>query len=385
MNNEMIKTPLQYIERLSKKYGANIFFKREDVQPTRSFKIRGVQYKLDKEMLYEKPSHLITASAGNHGQSVAYMSNQYNIPCTIFVPMHTSRQNINKIRYFGGDMCDIKTIGNTFDDALSHSIRHYEHMDALFIHPFDDPMIAKGHGYMAHEFDKVPDIITCSVGGGGLMSGLIGQSYSKTSIIGVELWGASAMASSIKAGCRMILRKADTFADGISVHSVGEYTFKKCFEYQKRSEYPIYIESVNKLCDTMVDLYEYEGIITEPAGALSVSCLDRIPDIEGKDVVCIISGGNQDITRYPEIIERSLVHQNKLHYFKIMFAQQPGELKNFILNIMGVYDDIIHFEYTKKSNQSHGEVLLGLYTPEIENFTNKMIQYQIQYRKTTRF
>lgn len=380
----MIKTPLQYIERLSKKYGANIFFKREDLQPIRSFKIRGVQYKLEKEMLYEKPCHLITASAGNHAQGVAYMSNKYDIPCTIFVPENTPEQKIDKIQYFGKDKCDIKKVGMTFDDALSHSIRYNEGMGAMFIHPFDDPMIVKGQGSIIRELGMVPDIITCSVGGGGLMSGLIGEVCDNTNVIGVETWGASAMSTSLKYKNRMKLREVDTFADGISVQLVGEYTFKKCLEYHKTSPYPIYVESINKLCHTMVELYQYEGVVTEPAGALSVSCLDRISDIKNKDVVCIISGGNNDISRYPEIIERSLVYQDKLHYFKIMFMQQPGELKNFILNIMGVYDDITHFEYIKKSNQEYGEVLLGITTPEIDNFTNKMQQHQIQFKKTNR-
>ena len=386
LENVVQKTPLHYAKRLSKKYGAEIYLKREDLQEVRSFKIRGAYNKMSSLTDDEKVRGVVCASAGNHAQGVAYSCQALKVKGVIFMPVVTPNQKIEKVQQFGDGYIEIKLIGNTFDEAsLAAQVYTKEH-NSVYVHPFNDPLTIAGQGTTGkeifEEMDGDIDYVVAAIGGGGLISGVSTYMKSKKNnvhIIGVEPLGAAGMKASLEHGSVLSLEKIDTFVDGAAVKTVGDLTFEIC----KKNLDQIVAVPEGKDCTTMIELYQNEGIVTEPAGALSVASLDEIAkDIKGKKVVCIISGGNNDILRYPEIMERSLVYQGRKHYFIIDFAQKPGQLKKLLNEALGPTDDIVRFEYIKKTNKEKGPALVGFELrdkKDLEPLLKRMKDIELQF------
>ena len=384
------KTPLQYSKRLSKKYNADIYLKREDLQEVRSFKIRGAFNKMSSLTEEERARGVVCASAGNHAQGVAYSCNLLKTKGVIFMPVVTPNQKIDKVQQFGDGYIEIKLVGNTFDEASIASQVYTKEHNSVYVHPFNDPMTISGQGTIGKEiYEELSgkiDYVVASIGGGGLISGIstfIKGNNPLAHIIGAEPKGAAGMYESIKHGSVITLHKIDTFVDGAAVKTVGDTTFEICKENIEK----IVLVDEGKDCSIMIELYQNEGIIAEPAGALSVAALDEITEeITGKKVVCVISGGNNDILRYPEIMERSLVYQGRKHYFIIDFAQKPGQLKRMVNEVLGPTDDIVRFEYIKKTNKEKGPALVGFELKskqDLEPLMERMKAIELKFTKVT--
>lgn len=376
----MIKnTPLELNKRLSDKYNCNIYFKREDQQIVRSFKIRGAYNKITKT----KNLHgIVCASAGNHAQGVAYTSKLMDIQCDIFIPNTTPLQKINRIKHFGGDNLTLHIVGNTFNECLEISLKFSEENNKTFIHPYDDMDVIEGQSKLCYEiYEKLnPDIIICPVGGGGLISGIVKcvRDLNKSTIIhGVEPELMDSMYIAFKNNKPTIINSNDTFVDGASVSKIGNLPYEIC-------KNNVELSSVcnGKLCENILELYHNDGIIVEPAGALSVAGLDNINIKNNMNIVCIISGGNNDLSRYPEYKSLYLSYKNLKHYFIIKFKQKPGELKKFILNVVNEDADIIRFEYIKKSDVESGSVLIGIELLHItlDEIYNRLDKFNFEYK-----
>jgi threonine dehydratase len=383
IKNHIRKTPLELNERLSAKYGCNLYIKREDLQLCRSFKIRGALHKIVNLKDNEKNNGLVCASAGNHAQGVALSSKKFNIEADIFVPSTTPLQKINQIRNQSNpDICKLHITGSTFNDCLEESLEFTDKNSKTFIHPYNDQQVILGQSTIAHEIydelDKLntaPDYMISGIGGGGLISGL--SQYTTTFRncihIGVEPESCPSMAESVKNNELITVVPKDSFVDGATVSRVGDLTFPIC----QKNVNQYYDISLGKICETMIELYQEDGIISEPAGALSISVLDQLElaEIKDKTVVCILSGGNNDIARYPEILERCLRYQGRKIYYIVQFIQRPGELKTFVNDILSDGDDIVRFEYIKKTNKDCGNVLVGI---ELDNPNNKhTVEYNL--------
>ncbi|MCX7956039.1 MAG: threonine ammonia-lyase IlvA [Patescibacteria group bacterium] len=363
IKNIIKKTPLIYCERLSKIYQSKIYFKREDLQEIRSFKIRGAFNKISKLNDQERKKGVVTASAGNHAQGVAYSCAKMKIKGKIFMPVNTPNQKIERVKYFGNEYVEIELIGQSFDESSFEAKKYSEKTGAIYVPAFDDEEIIAGQGTIGKEIhDDLNDVdyVLVPIGGGGLISGIgsyLKEKNKNIKILGIEPEGAASMSLSLKNKKIDPLKNVDTFCDGVAVKTVGKLTFDIC---QKIIDKIIIIPE-GKVAVSIIDLFQNEGIITEPAGALSVAGLDNISEeIKGKKVVCVISGGNNDILRYPEILEKSLIYQGKKHYFLIDFFQKPGQLKFFLNNVLGPNDDIVVFEYIKKNNKEKGPALVGI-------------------------
>ena len=358
------KTPLQFSKRLSKLYDAQIYIKREDLQEVRSFKIRGAFNKMASLTDEEKKRGIVCASAGNHAQGVAWSCDALKIKGAIFMPAVSPNQKVEKVRHFGGEYVEVILTGETFDDAYAASQQYAKDHNAVYVHPFNDPFTIAGQGTIAkeiyEELDGNFDVVIAPIGGGGLISGIstyVKEKKPEAIVMGVEPAGAAEMYQSLKQNKVVTLEKIDTFVDGCAVKTAGDMTFA----IAKKNLEKIIVVPEGKVCTTMIELYQRDGIIAEPSGALSISALDDIAsEIKGKTVVCILSGGNNDILRYPEIMERSLVYQGRKHYFIIEFAQKPGQLKKFLNEALGPTDDISRFEYIKKTNKEKGPALVGV-------------------------
>lgn len=391
------KTPLQYSKRLSQKFGASVYLKREDLQEVRSFKIRGAYNKIASLSPEERKKGVVCASAGNHAQGVAYGCSALKIKGTIFMPVITPTQKIDKVKHFGGEFVEVKLTGNTYDDASQAAHEFCEEKGAIYVHPFNDPLTIAGQGTVGLEiyeelaagthkhfdgnFEKL--LLIAPIGGGGLISGVssfLKQKNPKIDVTGAEPFGAPAMYESIKKGALVTIPHIDTFVDGAAVKRTGENTLDVCKRYVDQ----ILLSPEGLICSTMIELYQNEGIITEPAGALSVSALELVQDtIKGKTVVCILSGGNNDILRYPEIMERSLVYQGRKHYFIIEFTQKPGQLRKFVDEALGPNDDIVRFEYIKKTNKERGAALVGVELKDkkdLEPLLKRMDAVELNFR-----
>jgi len=383
------KTPLEYSSRLSDLYGAKVYLKREDLQPVRSYKLRGAYNFISQLNAAERKRGVVCASAGNHAQGVAYSCSLLKIKGVIFMPEITPKQKIDKVRTFGGKYTEIVLFGRNFDEAFQASVKYGEKHKSVFVHPFNDPKIVAGQGTVAleifQELEKV-DYVLVPIGGGGLISGI--STYVKTGrkgakVIGVDPAGAPKMVAALKNGGPITLDKIDPFIDGTAVKRIGDYTF----ELIKKHVDKIITVCEGSVCKEMIDLYQSEGIIAEPAGALSVGALEQMKDqIKGKTVICIITGGNNDISRYPEIVERSLVYQGLKHYFLVEFAQRPGELKRFLEKALGPNDDIVRFEYIKKTNKEKGPALVGIELVQKDDYAKlltRLDKQEIKYRVLT--
>ncbi|MDA1317105.1 MAG: threonine ammonia-lyase IlvA [bacterium] len=381
-------TPLQYSKRLSKQYSAQIYIKREDLQEVRSFKIRGAYNKMATLTEVEKKRGVVCASAGNHAQGVAYSCNALKVKGTIFMPVVTPNQKIDKVQHFGNGYVTIQLVGTTYDEASAAAHAYEKKNKAVYVHPFDDPLTIAGQGTVGKEIvdqlGSTIDYVLSCIGGGGLISGVatyIKDLFPQTHIIGVESMGAAGMYESLKHNKVVTLKKIDTFVDGAAVGRVGETTFK----IVKKFVDDVLLVPEGKICQTMIELYQNEGIVAEPAGALAVSALDEVAKkIKGKTVVCILSGGNNDILRYPEIMEKSLVYQGRKHYFLIEFAQKPGQLKRMLDEALGPNDDIVRFEYMKKTEKEKAPALVGFELKDkkdLKPLMKRMDAIELKYTK----
>lgn len=360
----VFNTPLQRNDRLSKEYDADIYLKREDLQRVRSYKLRGAYNRISLLSDNEKKKGVVCASAGNHAQGVAWSCKKLNVHGTIYMPRSTPKQKIERVQTLGRDLITMELIGDTFDESNEAARTYAEKEEKAFVHPFDDINVMAGQGTVALEvFEKIKDpidIFVIPIGGGGLVSGThaaVQARGAQTQIIGAEPAGAASMEAALKAGHVVTLDTIDTFVDGAAVKTVGTNTFEAVKDALD-STVPV---DEGRICEEMITLYQTDGIITEPAGALSVAALDSIRNqIRGKTVVCIVSGGNNDMSRYPEIVERSLAYQGLKHYFIIKFPQRPGALREYLDNALGENDDITLFEYVKKSDRTRGPALVGV-------------------------
>ncbi|WP_456275099.1 threonine ammonia-lyase IlvA [Bacillus sp. AK128] len=382
----VIKTPFQKDEILSERYECNVFLKREDLQIVRSFKIRGAYYLVQSLTEKERERGVVCASAGNHAQGVAYACKALGIKGKIFMPSTTPRQKVSRVEFFGGEFTEVILTGDTFDDSYEKAQAYCQNHEMNFIHPFDDYLTITGQGTVGveilNEMEEPISHLFMSIGGGGLASGV--GSYIKsitpdTKLIGVEPEGAPGMKESFSNNSVVTLENIDKFVDGAAVKQVGTLTF----EMSKDLLDDIVLVPEGKVCSTILSLYNENAIIAEPAGALSIAALDDYrEEIKGKNVVCIVSGGNNDLDRMQEIKERSLIFEGLKHYFIVNFPQRAGALREFMHDVLGETDDITRFEYTKRNNRDKGPVLVGIevkdqkdYFKLIENMKSKGFTY----------
>ena len=368
-----LHTPLNKNEHLSQEYGCNLWLKREDLQLVRSYKIRGAYNFMSSQKSEELEKGVVCASAGNHAQGVAYSCKALKIRGRIFMPSTTPKQKVSQVKFFGKEFVEVVLVGDTFDDSYGEAIKYCTENKLLFVHPFDDPKVIAGQGTVGLEIleditDPI-DYIFVPIGGGGLAAGLctyIKSKSPKTKIIGVEPLGAPAMKRSLEEGKVIVLDEIDKFVDGAAVKRVGELNFQICSEYLD----DVQLVPEGKACSTIIKLYNEEAIVAEPAGALSISVLDYFRDeIKGKNVVCVVSGSNNDIDRMQEIKERSLLYEGLKHYFIIRFKQRTGALREFLDEVLGPNDDITYFEYTKKTNRENGPAMVGIEVKAKEDFS----------------
>lgn len=382
----VVHTPLSLNLNISGYHNANVYLKREDLQQVRSYKIRGAYNKISQLNPEERNRGVVCASAGNHAQGVAYSCNLLQINGVIYMPITTPEQKVSKVKMFGKGFVEVRLIGDTFDDAYKHAIEFCKSTNAEFIHPFDDIKVIEGQGTVACEILNDAkfeiDYLFFPIGGGGLAAGITSyfkQISPKTKLIGVEPYGAPSMKKAIEKGEVAILSEIDTFVDGAAVKQVGKLNYDIC----KDKIDDIVLVPEGKICSTILRLYNEDAIVVEPAGALAISALDFYADeIKCKNVVCIISGSNNDIVRTAEIKERSLLYEGLKHYFIIRFPQRPGALKDFLVNVLGSDDDIAFFEYSKKNSREQGPAVIGIELKDKSDYQpllNKMISKGITY------
>lgn len=368
----VFKTPLAANRTASEMYEANILFKREDLQQVRSYKIRGAYNKMATLSTAERAQGVVCASAGNHAQGVALACNKMEVKGTIFMPVPTPNQKLDQVKMFGGDYARIVLAGDTFDEAKEAASLYCTEQGAVFIHPFDDPYIIEGQATIGLEildqFKEPIDYIFVPIGGGGLAAGLSSvfkELSPNTKIIGVEPTGAPSMKQALAKGEPVHLDRINKFVDGAAVQKVGSYTFDIC----RNTLYDMLLVDEGRICQVILSLYNKDAIVIEPAGALSVGALAQYADkIKGKNVVCIISGSNNDITRMEEIKEGALLYAGLKHYFLVKFPQRPGALREFVMNVLGPTDDISHFEYTKKNSKEKGTAVVGIELREASDY-----------------
>ncbi len=365
------RTPLTFNHHLSRKYQCNIFLKREDLQVVRSYKLRGAYNMMSSLPSEQLQLGVVCASAGNHAQGFAYSCRKLNVKGVVFMPIITPNQKVNQTKMFGEDNIEIRLTGDTFDDCAIAAKQFTEENGMTFIPPFDDYKIIEGQGTVGVEIlEDQPDVdfLFIPVGGGGLASGV--GTYFKTfspatRTIGVEPEGAPSLFEALKAGHPVTLENIERFVDGAAVKRTGDITFGICREVLD----DVHLVNEGKVCSTILKLYNEDAIVVEPAGALSIAALDDYAEeIKGKNVVCIVSGSNNDIDRMQEIKERSLQYEGLKHYFLIRFAQRPGALKEFVNHVLGPNDDIVRFEYMQKHNKETGPALVGIELKSREDY-----------------
>jgi threonine dehydratase len=384
------RTPLQLNLNLSRRYRCNLFLKREDLQVVRSYKIRGAFNMMSGLAADDLARGVVCASAGNHAQGFAFSCKKLGVKGVVFMPIITPRQKVNQTKMFGEENIEIHLVGDTFDDCAVAAKNFTEENGMTFIPPFDDRRIIEGQGTVGLEiledFDSLDggklDYVFLPVGGGGLCSG-VGtylKTYSpQTKIIGLEPEGAPSMYEALRAGRPVTLDEIDRFVDGAAVKRVGDLTFSICKDVLDE----MHLVAEGKVCSTILQLYNEEAIVVEPAGALSIAALDDYEsDIRGKNVVCILSGSNNDIDRMPEIKERSLQYEGLKHYFLVNFAQRPGALREFLNHVLGPADDITRFEYMQKTNKERGPALIGIelgQRSDYQKLIENLRRYQIDF------
>jgi threonine dehydratase len=382
-------TPLQRNDHLSERYGAEILLKREDLSPVRSYKLRGA-FNAMRKLLAERPetATFVCASAGNHAQGVAYMCRHFGVKGVIFMPVTTPQQKIGKTEKFGGDAVAIRLTGDYFDDTLAAAQAYCAQVGGHFLSPFDDEDVIEGQASVAVEIEAqlggMPDHLILPVGGGGLSAGVRSYVGARAALTLVEPAGGACLGAALAAGEPVRLRHVNTFADGAAVAQIGARTFARLADIDPACAMVI---EEDRLCTTMLEMLNIEGIVLEPAGALSVDALKDMADvIRGKTVVCVTSGGNFDFERLPEVKERAQRFSGVKKYFILRMPQRPGALREF-LEILGPEDDIARFEYLKKSARNFGSVLIGIETTRPENFAPILTRLEaagFEYRDITR-
>ena len=384
------RTPLEESKRLSRRYGGRVLLKREDLQEVRSFKIRGAYNKIASLTAEEQARGVVCASAGNHAQGVAYACSALGIRASVFMPEITPNQKIERVKQFGGELVEVRLAGASYDEASAAAAVHCRAAGAVFVHPFDDPLTIAGQATVAMEIESQlngeAEVVVAPVGGGGLAAGVgsyLGSRFPGCRVFGAEPAGSPSMERSLRSGRVVTVEEIDTFVDGAAVKTPGQLTFELCRRHLER----VVLVPEGQVCTAVIELYQNEGIVAEPAGALAVSALDELAgELRGRTAVCIVSGGNNDILRYPEILERSLVHQGRKHYFIVEFAQKPGQLRRFVDQALGPTDDIVRFEYMKKTNKERGAALVGVELrdkADLEPLLRRLQEIDLNYRLLT--
>lgn len=386
INEVLSPTTLSENRNLSEQFAARVFLKREDLQLVRSYKIRGAYNKIKSLSDEQLRNGIVCASAGNHAQGVAYSCFKLGVQAKIYMPTTTPKQKIKQVQMFGRQFVEIVLHGDTYDQASTEAWNDCEENHKTYIHPFDDPLIIEGQATVALEIIQEStcqiDYLFVPIGGGGLIAGV--GSYFKqvspnTKIIGVEPAGAASMTESLKQGEVVTLQNIDKFVDGAAVQRVGDLPFEIC----KRVVDDIVAVPEGRICTKILELYNRDAIVVEPAGALSIAALDYYADqIKGKNVVCIVSGSNNDITRTEEIKERSMLFEGLKHYFMIRFPQRAGALRDFIDFVLGPHDDITHFNYSKKTNREKGPAFVGIELidkNDLEGLLQRMTEHGFVY------
>lgn len=368
-------TPLQRNDHLSARFGAEIWLKREDLTPVRSYKIRGA-FNAMRKLLADNPAQevFVCASAGNHAQGVAFACRHFGRRGVIFMPVTTPRQKIDKTRIFGGDAVEIRLVGDYFDQSLTAAQDYCARTGGYFLSPFDDPDVIEGQSSIAIEIldqlGRAPDFVILPVGGGGLAAGVLGTLQAldnPPAFRFVEPLGGASLTAALAAGHPVTLPRVDSFVDGAAVARIGERPFAALAHIDPAT---VLLAPEDRICVTMLEMLNVEGIVLEPAGALSVDVLPELAEtIRGKTVVCVTSGGNFDFERLPEVKERALRFSGLKKYFVLRLPQRPGALRDF-LDLLGPDDDIARFEYLKKSARNFGSVLIGIETTSAGNFAD---------------
>jgi threonine dehydratase len=375
------RTPLQISERLSEATSATVYLKREDLQSVRSYKLRGAHNLLMQLSDEEIAAGVVCSSAGNHAQGFAMACRSMGIHGRVYVPGKTPKQKRDRIRYHGREFIDLIVVGKTYDEAAAAALDDVARTGATLVPPYDDPRTMAGQGTIAAEIldqlDGEPDVVIVPVGGGGCIAGIttyLAERTTGTSVVGIEPAGAAAMIAALAAGEPVTLAHVDQFVDGAAVNRAGTLTYAALAAAGDM----VSITTVDEgaVCTAMLDLYQNEGIIAEPAGALSVAGLMEADIEPGSTVVCVISGGNNDVSRYNEVLERSLVHLGLKHYFLVDFPQEPGALRRFLDTVLGPGDDITLFEYVKRNNRETGEALVGVELGSAADFDGLLSRMQ---------
>ncbi len=367
-----VRTPLEYLENYSRTLDGHLYAKREDLQAVRSYKLRGAYTKIASLTAEERSRGVICASAGNHAQGVAYACNKLDISCRIFMPVTTPSQKLKQVRFYGNSRTEIILIGDTFDEAYRAALANVDETGQSFIHPFDDQSVINGQATVSMEIlEQVTtpiEYLFLPIGGGGLAAGTaqVFKTLSpNTRLIGVEPEGAPSMKRAFAAGAPVLLDSIDTFTDGAAVKQVGDLTYSICKDLLD----DIILVPEGLICETILRLYNENAIVAEPAGALALAGAVLMKSkLWGMTSAVVISGGNNDITRFPEIRERALLYANLKHYFIVRFPQRPGALKLFVQDVLGPDDDIVHFEYSKKTSRENGPALIGIELKKSSDF-----------------
>ncbi len=356
-------TPLEDNARLTRTHGVRVLLKREDLQPVRSYKSRGASLFLARLSPQERERGVVCASAGNHAQGVAFAAAALGVSARIYLPRTTPRQKRLRVAELGGEAVEVVVQGDSFDDAAALAAAHAEETGRVLVPPFDHPATVAGQGTAIREaldqLGAAPDVVVVPVGGGGLLAGTVawlGERHAGVRVVGVEPAGAASMGAALAAGEPVTLESVDPFVDGAAVRRVGTLTHALV----AASGAEVVAVDEGAVCTEMLELYQSDGIVAEPAGALATAALHQLDLEPGSTVLCVLSGGNNDVSRYAEIVERSLVHTGLKHYFLVDFPQEPGALRAFLDDVLGPDDDITLFEYVKRNNRETGPALVGL-------------------------
>ncbi|MGF0540549.1 threonine ammonia-lyase [Agrobacterium sp. ES01] len=377
-------TPLQLNEHLSAKYGAQIYLKREDLTPVRSYKIRGA-FNFFRKVIASGGSGktFVCASAGNHAQGFAFVCKHFSVPGVVFMPVTTPQQKIDKTRMFGGEFITIRLIGDIFDQCYAAARDYVEANDGYMVPPFDHADIIEGQATVAAEIAEqlpegvVPDLVVLPVGGGGLSAGVTGyfrDVLDERAFVFAEPCGAPSLKTSIATGEIVTLPKVDNFVDGAAVARIGDLNFAALKHFAADQ---VLLLPENAICQTMIEMLNVEGVVLEPAGALSIATLDQLDPqaLRDKTVVCVVSGGNFDFERLPDVKERAMRYAGLKKYFILRLPQRPGALRDF-LNLLGPDDDIARFEYLKKSARNFGSILIGIETRDRSSFPELLARFE---------